>query len=369
MAFVSSNFIGPLAPNQQRLPGLDFSTPSAANSASMTPSLSSYGTLGASTSSNQGVGGAYPIAAGYQAPAQTQQSSGGGGGGGGLSLSGMNPAQQNDWALQNGYQGWSDYLDKQQQAARNNSGAELSAANTAFDYNAEQLNNQLGALGNQRTQALSEIDLGLSGLQNQIKTSRQNAQTNTEGQIKQAGSIAKSTQAQNRNVLRALGIINSTAGGELLSKPMNEFDKQRASLQQQLEQRFQELDDTFNQKTAEANAQKNGIISQFTDLVGKIQTDLRFNDRQRLDAVKQANAALQQRLADIQGSVMQFQQQVALQKQNFAQSLAQIAAQQNPTLATNYMQGLSLTTPTNQSNTAQIYQDPTKKQQPGLSGF
>lgn len=318
---------------------------------SYTPSVNSY------VPSNQGVLGA-ATAPSPQTPPPTNN-----GGGGGQPLSSMNPAQQNDWALGNGYMGWSDYLDKQQQSARNSSGAELSAQNSAFDYNAEQLNNQLGTLGNQRNQALSEIDLGLSGLQNQIKTSRANAQTNTEGQIRQAGSIAKSTQQQNRNVLRALGIINSTAGGELLSKPMNEFDKQRATLQQQLGQRFQELDDTFNQKTAEANAQKNGIISQFTDLVGKIQTDLRFNERQRLDAVKQANAALQQRLADIQGSVLQFQQQVALQKQNFAQSMAQIAAQQNPTIASNYMQGLSLTTPTDQNQTAAIFQDPTRKRQ------
>lgn len=297
---------------------------------------------------------------GYQAPQVLgiQAPTGGGGGGDSrltqLSQTDRNPIQETEYQ---------NMLAAQRNSAQSQYDAQLGAENTAYDYNAQQLNDQLGTLGGQKERAIGEIDLGLSGVQNQINSAKTNAQTGTTSQINQAGSIAKSTQQQNRNVLRALGIINSTAAGELLSKPINEFDKQRATLNQAFQQKSTELDDTLTQKTAEANNAKNGIIAQFTDLVGKIQTDLRFNERQRLDAVKQANSALQQRLADIQGSVLQYQQQVNLQKQQFAQSLAQIAAQQNPQIASDYMKGIGLSTPGNQQIGAAVQQT-TKKWNP-----
>lgn len=239
----------------------------------------------------------------------------------------------------------------QTNAAQSAADAALRSANTSYDYNAQQLNDQLGSLGGQKQNAINELDTGLSGVRTQVDTSRTNAQTNNDQQVQQAGSIAHSTQQQNRNVLRSLGILNSSAAGELLSKPINEFDKQRAGMQTALTQRFGELDDFLNQKVAEANNAKNSIISQFTDLAGKIQTDLRFNERQRIDAVNQANAALQQRLADIQNSVLSYQQQVNTQKQSYTSGLSQINSYQNPTIGTNYQQNNLLTTPQNQIST------------------
>jgi len=223
--------------------------------------------------------------------------------------------------------------------------AELGAANSAFDYQRDQLNNQLSSLGGQRDNALAELETGLSGVKSQIDTSRQNAQTNTTKQIQEAGATAKSTQQQNRNVLRALGIINSTAAGELLSKPVNEFDKQRVNLNQALGQRMNELDSFLDQKVAEANNAKNNILSQFTDLYNNIQSDLRFNERQRVDAVRQATAALQQRLSDIQSSLLNYRTQVDLQRQNIGQGMQQINSYANPQYNAQGFNKLSLTTP------------------------
>ncbi len=255
--------------------------------------------------------------------------------------------------------------DAAQRAAQEAAAAALQSENTAFDYNKAQLEGQLGSLGGQKDRAITDLDLGLSGVKTQVGQSRDNSQTNTDSQIRQAGSVAHTTQQQNRNVLRALGIINSSAGGELLSKPINEFDKQRATLTQALGQRFNELDSFLDQKVAEANNAKNGIIAQFTDLTGKIQTDLRFNERQRLDAVRQANAALQQRLADIQNSVMNFQQQVAAQKNSFATGLQEQMSYQDPTYNKTAFNNQLLTTPQNQVQTVgltpSLSYDPTKK--------
>lgn len=255
-----------------------------------------------------------------------------------------------------------DLLKSQTAAGDQARAAELGKANTQYDYLASQLQNQLSGLDTQKQNATNEIDTGLSGVQNQVGLSRNNAQTSTDQQIQQAGSIAHTTQQQNRNVLRALGIINSSAAGELLSKPVNEFGKQRAQLQQAFQQRSNELDNTLDQATREANNKKNAILDNYSQLYTNIQNDLRFNDRQRVDAINSINAAASQHLADIQSQILNYQNQVNLQKQQFAQQLAQIAAYQNPTIASNYLSNLTLTnTGTNQPQTAAIYQEPTKK--------
>lgn len=259
-------------------------------------------------------------------------------------------------------------------AAQNNSAeaqrnAELGRANTQYDYLASQLQNQLGGLTTQRTNAENEIETGLSGVRNQIGLSRQNAQTNTDQQIQQAGSIAKTSQQQNRNVLRALGIINSSAAGELLSKPINEFGKQRAQMQQALTSRFSELDNTLDQAVKEASNKKNEILSNYSQLYSNIQNDLRFNDRQRVDALNSINAAASQHLADIQSQVLNYQNQVNLQKQAFAMQMAQITGYKNPSFNLSGIQNATLTNPNaGKVSTAAVYQqDPLKKNT--LSGF
>lgn len=215
-------------------------------------------------------------------------------------------------------------------AARSSSDAELSSLNTAFDQNKETLLSQLGGLDTQKTNSLATLNTEMEGVKNQIATSRKNSEFNTQSSISDAGSTAKNTQNKNRNVLRALGILNSSAAGDILARPMEQFDKERSRLVELGNQRTQELDNFMNQKTAEhANAVRQ-IESQYTQLVGDIQRDLRFNDRQRSDAIRSANAALQQRMAEIAQAQRSYEQQVALQKQNFMQGLAQQAGYTMP---------------------------------------
>ena len=216
-------------------------------------------------------------------------------------------------------------------AAQSQNDALLSSLNTQFDQTSAQLNNQLGYLGTQKDNSLNELNTAFSGVENQAKNQKTASQTNTDNAISQAGSVAQSTQLQNRNILRALGILNSSAGGDLLSKPINEFDKQRASLVAAHLQRINELDDALNQAASQhANAVKS-LEDNYSNLVGQIQTDLRFNDRQRADAIKSANAALQQRLSDIQTSLFNYKTQVDAAKANSANTISSIANYTSPT--------------------------------------
>ncbi len=266
---------------------------------------------------------------------------------------GLNPSQQAEYDA---------LLAAQNNSAEAQRSAELGRANTQYDYLASQLQNQLSGLDVSKQNSFNELDTNLSGIQNQVGLSRTNAQNNTDSQIQQAGSIAKSSQQQNRNVLRALGIINSSAAGELLSKPINEFGKQRANLQQALVGRFNELDNTLDQATKEAANKKNEILSNYTQLYNNIQNDLRFNDRQRVDAINSVNAAASQHLADIQSQILNYQNQVQLQKQQYAMQMAQITGYQNPSLNLSGIQNATLTnTGAGKTNTAAIYTDPLKK--------
>lgn len=296
-------------------------------------------TLGAAVApSNSGGGGGRDVGALVQALMK----------GGYSGTDAQNAANNNYDALSREYLG----------AAQGQNDALLSSLNTEYDRNKESLNSQLGTLGTEKNNAMSALDLELQGVQNQVGTSRTNSMSNRDKAIDQAGDVARSTQSQNRNVLRSLGILNSTAGAELLSKPQGEFSKQRAGFVESFNQRSNELDNFLNEQVAQHAQGVKQIESQYADLVGKIQSDLRFNDRQRADAIKQANAALQSRMAEIQGSMMQFKQQVDLQKQQFAQGLAQQLAYQDPTFARSTFDSLLLSNPENQRQQIGITQSP-----------
>lgn len=268
---------------------------------------------------------------------------------------------------------WDDnWFASQNKAAQDQNAALLSQLNTQYDYNAAQAQNQLSALGNQKNDTLSQLDTQLAGVQSQVGNAKTNAQTQADKNTQDALATAQEVERKNRNALRALGILNSSAAGEQLSKPYNEYDRQRATIAQALTSRIGELDDFLNQKVAEHADAVKSVLTQFNDLTGRIQTDLRFNDRQRADAIQSANAALSQRLAEIQNSMFNYKAQVESLKNSYSTGLNQLSQYVDPTanLAAIQAQGVSgVTTP--QAQTAQIYtpEDPTKKKQGALSGF
>lgn len=256
-------------------------------------------------------------------------------------------------------------------AARAEDQALLSRLNSEYDYNAEQLQGQLGTLGLNKQNSIETLNNEFSNVQNQYTKSKNNAQLQGDKQIKEAGSIARSTQAQSRNVLRALGILNSSAAGELLSKPLNAFDETRAGIKEVVAQRFSELDDFLNTEVSRHATSVRQIESQYTDLVGKIQSDMRFNDRQRAAAVQQANAALLSNLSAIQNSMLNYKTQVDLQKQQIAQSLAGVNSYQQPNFDRSKISSTSLTTPEQQRQTVGISQNSPEdiRRRQTLSGF
>lgn len=225
-------------------------------------------------------------------------------------------------------------------AAKEQSNAEIGSLNTQFDRLRSQAESQLPFLQSERSRSLSNLANELTGLQNQVASQKEESQANTESQIANAGQVARETQRANRNTLRALGILNSTAAGELLSKPLNEFSKIRADIIQEGTRRFNELDNFLNQKTAEHANLVAQIEDNYSRLVGEIQNDLRFNERERADAIRGANAALAQRIAEIQQAQFNWKSQVDTMKAQLAGELQQIQDYNQPQADLGVLEGL-----------------------------
>lgn len=216
-------------------------------------------------------------------------------------------------------------------AAQSEGDAYLRQLQTEYDRSAEELQAQLAQAGTAREQGLSSLRSAVDEYGNVIGKQKASAEQTTAKNIQSAGSTAAQTQAKSRNVLRALGILSSSAAGDILNRPMTEFGSQKAELQQGLIQRTQELDDALAQKTSEhANLVKN-LESQYAEIVGNIQRDLRFSDRERADAVAAAKAAVLSRLSEIRMAQAQWQNDISAAKNGLLNSTANLSSYINPT--------------------------------------
>lgn len=269
-----------------------------------------------------------PANASYGSP--TPSSSGGssgGSGGGGVDLS--NPVKKTEYANSQGYDTWDLYQDAMN-AARGSSDAELSSLNTEFDKNKALAEQQLGYLSRTRENSLAELGNQKDYLLSQIGSQKEKTIADRDKNIDSAAQSARKTQASNRNMLRALGILNSTAAGDILSRPTNQFDKVKAEYVQMAQQRTSELDDYLNAKTSELALATKSLEEQYGNMVNQIQTDLRFSDRERADAIRAANAALSERMSEIKMAQANFVNEVNAQKANIAMQLSQYGNYQMP---------------------------------------
>lgn len=249
-------------------------------------------------------------------------------------------------------------------AARSEGDSYLRQLQTEYDRSAEELQAQLGQAGTAREQGLSSLRSAVDEYGNVIGKQKASAEQTTAKNIQSAGSTAAQTQAKSRNVLRALGILSSSAAGDILNRPMTEFGTQKADLQQGLIQRTQELDDALAQKTSEHASLVKNLESQYAEIVGNIQRDLRFSDRERADAVAAAKSAVLSRLSEIRTAQAQWQNDINAAKNGLTASTTNLSSYTNPTADTSAIASTGLsTTEQYKPNTNQvgIYGDQRKK--------
>lgn len=227
-------------------------------------------------------------------------------------------------------------------AANDSEKAQLAQIMAEYDRQQALYNNQIKFLGEQKTNQLGTYNTQLQGVLGQIDTAGVNAERDVERGTQNVYDTAKGTQRSNRNVLRALGILGSSAGGEMLTKPMDEASKQSGIMQEELGARKRELDTMKIQKQEEfANAVKD-LETNYTKLISDIQVDQRYSQASKMAAIQQLNSATQQRLAEIDQAKMNWQYQFAQAEQQFAMDMAKMQSYQGITPDYKNLQGYSL---------------------------
>jgi hypothetical protein len=192
----------------------------------------------------------------------------------------------------------------------------LSDSLLALDKNKALAEQQIGSLESQKKTDQSILEQALKSVLTQAGTTKENLMNQAEAATEQGASAARQATTKTRNTLRGLGILSSSAAGELLSRPGTEFQKVSADVQTQLSQGIKQIDDFVTSKTEENALKVQQLLQQYTDLIGRIQTDLRFSDRERLSAVKQANLARDQMLSEIRANQTNYQLQAQTLKNN-----------------------------------------------------
>lgn len=182
--------------------------------------------------------------------------------------------------------------------------------------------NQQRALENQYNLYNDQIAQQEQTLNNQLTNARTDLGNQTDQAVQQTYEDANNTQRANRNVLRALGILGSSAAGEMLSKPLQQADKAASQLRTQY------------------TSQMANLQSQYADLLGKIKADQRFQGQAKIDAIKQLQDAAKQTALGIQQSAIQYAQALQQQKQQTIVSLISAASQNSPATAQKYVQDL-----------------------------
>ncbi len=255
---------------------------------------------------------------------------------------------------------WKDIYD----AAQAGNQSAIDAINSQYGQNESELNRQLGMTdtyqGNDLATLLSQFNKANTETEGQRTLAKETVDTETG----KAADQARMTQKQNRNVLRALGILGSTYAAENLAAPINQFDKQKAELVNWGTKRMGELENYANEKRDEYDRLTNEVKTKYGELREKIMADLRYNNKQKADALKAATAGAQQNLAQLNMQKAQYEQQIQQYSQSLTTQIAQMLMNKAPNANLNDIakQSIAFTNQlTNTNPNVAIYQGPEKK--------
>lgn len=263
-------------------------------------------------------------------------------------------------------QGGDPYAE-QRRIAEEQARLELENSLREYDRTAEETVAQRGQLEQQQKSLLSGFETERGKAKTQAETSTKQAEQTTRQAQSKALSTAQGVERQNRNVLRALGILSSSAAGEMLAKPYGVYQTVAADLQQSFVNRKGEIDQWMRDRGTEIDQAVNQVNTQFTNLIGQINRDMRFSGEQRAAAVQQAQNALRQTMNDINTKAQAYQQAANQYTSKMLQQIAQIQLYQNPQADVSGILGsaINVTNPAYGRQQTAIYQGEDKKK---LSG-
>lgn len=222
------------------------------------------------------------------------------------------------------------YFGQLKAAAEAGDQAAMDQLNQVYGQQEETLNKQYGQADTDKAQAEKELALQLQNTETDISTQKTKAQESVMTESEKAAEAARSAQRQNRNIMRALGVLGSTYAAEALQNPMNELAKQKATFAKWGMDQVATLDQNLNKFKSEINLQKDKILSQYATIKQKISDDIRYTQQQKATSLQALKAGAQQNLAQIEGQRISYAQQLDQQKLAMTQQIAQILLNKNP---------------------------------------
>ena len=249
-------------------------------------------------------------------------------------------------------------------AAQAGNQSAIDMINSQYGQNESELNRQLGMTDTYQGNDLATLLSQFNKANTETDTQRTLAKQTVDTETGKAADQARMTQKQNRNVLRALGILGSTYAAENLAAPINQFDKQKAELVNWGTKRMGELENYANEKRDEYDRLTNEVKTKYGELREKIMADLRYNNQQKADALKAATAGAQQNLAQLNMQKAQYEQQIQQYSQSLTTQIAQMLMNKAPNAKLDDIAKQSIAFSNQLTNTnpnVAIYQGPEKK--------
>lgn len=350
--------------------GLDFSgsmggsgpAPSAQLSGNYNQAASAgqvYGPVNPASGYRQSSGGSVLGTSTYQAPASAPAPSGGG-------AKYVPPPGQpgggDAGARAAGYPDYSAYqlaLSQAAGAAGQVSQAQIQQATDMYNNLKAQIDAQKGGIQSAYNTGVSNLDTAYGQQQSAAGTQKQELQTNTDNATNTAYQNYLALQAQNRAIARSSGGMSS-AYLENQNQAGRQYSNTTTGINTDLASRVNDINQNLTAASNYYQAQKAQLGSQLNQSMQQIALNENATDFQKADAIQQIQADYANKIAAINSSITQFQQQFALAQQQvamYAQLYGKSASGYNP-----YQYGLAGGVP-------QAQQANAVPQSPGMSGI
>lgn len=201
----------------------------------------------------------------------------------------------------------------------------------------DQINTQYDRLISEGQTGLDDLDLQNQAnmdeqarleqeLLSNVNAGKLSAEETAQAEQDKALSTAKQSERRTRNTLRALGILGSSAGGDLMSRVWNTYDEQKNAIGNGLVKRKQELDTYFTQKNDELSRQAQSIRQAYQNKVNQIKRDIRFTSEDRTNAINAANTALRAKMAELNAAAQQNSEEADVSLSEIEQALKDVMA-------------------------------------------
>lgn len=206
---------------------------------------------------------------------------------------------------------------------------QLNRARSLYDSRAAELNNQLSGLGQEKDSFLDRIGSTYSGL---VQTAGDTLQKNLgllegrKGEVNQQYDVSRTNasrllgdqQRQNRMLARAQNLLSSGYYTNLQSSAGRDATQRIAGLNTEEGSKVDAIGNAILGAQTDTNTkiqtlkeeqanQEQETINKYSTLANSIRNDLRFNERDRLDALESVNNRMASALDNIGLTFMQFQ--------------------------------------------------------------